>query len=226
MCREVVIGANSKVWRAAGRNPAVAARFRHVISHGAVPDFQFGGDDRVWIFAYSRRPDENSRLLATVRDAGVREVVYVSTATANVTRYTNCYGYPRVKRQAEDEARKLRNARVLVFGLVVTDVSEVPAGRRAVTWQRAIEDFVLNPQWPSDGGREVRLFEPVNVAFTRAWERAVHRVYDSLQWRVRRWPCILRPIDLMLRVLGIRWYGYVNLSDKIWFSTTSSSARD
>src|SRR5262245_45666747 len=88
--REVVIGRNSKVWKAAATNPAVAARYTVVISHNEVKSFGFTSRDRVWVFSYSRAATENSALLRALSSAGVAEVVYVSSATTIVTPVTRC----------------------------------------------------------------------------------------------------------------------------------------
>lgn len=219
--REVVIGRNSKVWKAAAANPAVVKRFSVAIGHLDVPQFGFQPNDRVWVLSYSRRAEDNSRMLATIQAAGVREVVYVSSATTIVNRLTPCYEYPRIKQQAEEEARIRLNARILVLGLVVERFDELPSGANAATLQSWIDDFLLAPHWPHDEGTRMRLFEIVSRACLRAWEARLQRAYCSLQWSVRRWPCVLRPLDYLLRAMGIRWYGYINLSNRLWTTTTS-----
>jgi hypothetical protein len=219
--REVVIGRNSKVWRAVSRNPAVSARFRIALGHVEIAAFAFSAADRVWVLSYSRVQQDNTKLLMALESAGVREVVYVSTATTIVTGITRCYEYPRVKQAAEDEARARLNARILTLGLVVASLQEVPPGHNTTTLQSTIEAFLLAPHWPHDGGTRMHLFEPVDVPFTRAWEAALHRIYDTMQWTLRSWPCVLRPFDVLLRAAGIRWYGYVNLSNRLWTTTIS-----
>jgi hypothetical protein len=219
--RDVIVGRNSKVWRALSGSPILATRVTAAIGHSDITSFPFTRADRVWVFAYSRQSEENSKLLITLERAAVREVVYVSTATTIVTRLTGCYHYPRVKRAAEDEARLRLNARVLTLGLVVADLHAVPPGCHMVTLENSIAQFMLEPRWPYEEGRTMRLFERVEVPFERAWEAGLHRTYDRLQWILRRWPCVLRPFDLLLRAAGIRWYGYVNLSDRLWTTTTS-----
>ena len=219
--REVLIGRNSKVWRAVSANPRVAARFAWTIGHSDLEDFGFTPADRVWVFSYSRIPAENESLLIRLREADVREVVYVSTASAIVTRLTGCYEYPRVKLAAETAARRLLDARILTLGIVAAAVEELPAGRNAATLHGMLADFMLAPQWPDEGGTRMNLFELVDVPFRGGWEAALQRFYDRLQWSVRRWPCVLRPFDLVLRMLGIRWYGYVNLGNRLWTTTTS-----
>jgi hypothetical protein len=219
--REVVIGRNSRVWRKSTENRAVSERFKKVIGHDEVSAFAFTSVDRVWVFSYSRKSAENSRLLGVLEEAAVKEVIYVSSAATIVTRLTRCYGYPTVKHLAEDESRRRLNARVLILGLVVDQIDELPPGINAATLQGAIEEFLLAPRWPHDGGTSMRLFKPVFVPFARAWEARLHRTYSELQWLVRFWPCVLRPIDAILRAFGIRWYGYVNLSNRLWNTTTS-----
>jgi hypothetical protein len=219
--REVVIGCNSKVWRAVVANERIARSFAIALSHRQVGEFPFAPGDRVWVFSYSRVPRENAELLAVLEAARVREVVYVSTATTIVTRLTKCYEYPRVKQLAEEQARGRLSARILTLGLVVTHVGELPSGHNAMTLQSAIEEFMLAPHWPHDGGARMNLFDMVAVPFGTAWEAGLYRVYDRLQWALRHWPCILRPFDLVLRAVGIRWYGYVNLSNRLWTTTTS-----
>jgi hypothetical protein len=214
--REVIIGRNSRVWRCASLNPDVARKFAVAIGHADVSTFKFSPRDRVWVFSYGRRVRDNSRLLGRLVSAGVTDVVYVSSAATVVARLTSCYRYPRVKLAAEEEARRRLRAHVLTLGLVVERIEELPPGRNAATMQAALDAFLLNPSWPHDGGIRMRLFETVAVPFQATWEARLHRAYDTLQWAVRWFPCLLRPIDVVLRLIGIRWYGYVNLSNRLW----------
>jgi len=69
--REVVIGAHSRVWQAAAADPRVARRFQLAIGHAQLRNFAFTPSDRVWVFAYSRVPGENSQMLGVLEAAGV-----------------------------------------------------------------------------------------------------------------------------------------------------------
>ncbi|HEY7639566.1 MAG TPA: hypothetical protein VH814_07565 [Steroidobacteraceae bacterium] len=217
--REIVLGSNSKLWRALARSPRLVQRFRIAIGHRDLPRFEFRREDRVWVFAYSRRQSENSAVLERLQRAAVSEVVYVSSATTIVTRLTRCYRYPRVKQLAEQEARQRLGARILSLGIVYESAAELPGGSNAATALASIEEFMLAPHWPSDDGNAMHLFEIVQQPFASQREARLQRLYDAIQWRVRRYPCALRPLDLLLRSLGIRWYGYVQLSNRLWSST-------
>jgi hypothetical protein len=217
--REIVIGRNSKVWKAAMARAEIASGFPIALGHRDVASFEFLTSDRVWVFSYSRVPAENRALLAVLATAGVSEIFYVSSATTNVVARTRCYEYPRVKWQAEEEALKI-GARILTLGIVVNSTAELPAGVNIVTLQSRLNEFLLNPEPLRSGARKL-LFELVATPFSRKWEEAVFSMYSWLQWQLRSWPCLLRPVDLVLRALGIRWYGYVNLSNRLWISTIS-----
>lgn len=222
--REVVVGRNSKVWNALARDPTVASRFTCVLSHRQLAGFAFEPGDRVWVFAYSRDPAENSRMLARLDEARVAVVVYVSSASTIVGKITRCYEYPRVKALAEAEARGRLRARILLLGLVYESVEELPAGLNAATSIYSLARFMLEPEWTEEGGQVRRLFDPLSRPFSSAPESVAYRMYGVLQSACGGWPCLLRPLDYLLRACGWRWYGYVHLSNRLWYSTTSSSA--
>lgn len=219
--REVVIGRNAKIWRAMGSRPAMTERFKICLSHAEIDEFSFSPNDRVWIFAYSRHPAENSKILHLLRDAGVQDVIYVSSASTIVNRQTECYQYPRVKQQAEEDARRLLDAQILTLGLVYENMYELPAGLNIATSHSQLAEFMLAPYWPHGEGNRMHLFSMVERPFDGHTEQILQRLYGVLLTCVSRWPCILRPIDAVLRTFGIRWYGYVYLSNRLWITTTS-----
>jgi len=219
--REVVLGRSSTVWRRLGADPALAGRVGASIGHLDLANFAFTPADRVWVLSYSREPLENSALLARLRDAGVREIVYVSSSSTIVTQRTRCYEYPRVKQQAEDEVLALPNAKVLTIGLMHGDASELPAGTNIATRYADLAAFMQSPDWPDNGGRRKRLFHVEQRPFGSSFERRLCDTYTALLMAAGSRPCLLRPIDLILRLLGMRWYGYTCLSNRLWTTTTS-----
>lgn len=219
--REVVLGRGSTVWRRLSAEPAIAAHFDAAIGHAELTGFAFTPADRVWVLAYSRVPAENRAMLERLREAGVREIVYVSSASTIVSRRTRCYEYPRVKQQAEDDALALPNARVLTIGLMHGDAAELPAGRNIATHYDELAAYLLAPDWPDEGGRRKRLFRVVQRPFRNPAEQALACAYGAALDATGSHPCLLRPADLLLRTLGMRWYGYTFLSNRLWISTTS-----
>ena len=219
--REVVLGHGSLVWRTLARDPAFAARFGATLGHRELAQFAFTAHDRVWVFAYARKPAQNDALLARLRAAGVREVIYVSSSSTIVARVTHCYAYPRAKLLAETRALQLPNARVLTLGLMHTQPRELPAGANIATSYAQLAAFMSAPQWPLADPRRKPLFSIVHRPFGGAIERAAYRAYGALLARAGSRPCWLRPLDVLLRLAGRRWYGYTHLSNRLWISTMS-----
>lgn len=219
--REVVVGRNSKVWRGLAADAHVAARVGAAIGHSELSAFAFAANDRVWVFSYSRNENENSALLQRLGEAGVAEVVYVSSSSCRVASRTACYEYPRVKQRAEAQALALGVGKVLTIGLVYADERELPAGDNVATSLAELGAFMLSPAWPDGQGRRKHLFGRVSRPFSGPLEKVLYRSYGWAILSLKAYPCVLRPIDLLLRALRMRWYGYVYLSNRLWISTTS-----
>ena len=217
--RDVFVGSHSKVWK--GLSARLGPGPKWAIGHRDIAGFDFTLQDRVWVLSYSRLPEENAALLAALRDAGVGEVVYVSSSSVIVGSLTDCYEYPRVKQQAERDALALPNARVLTIGLMYERAEELPAGLVIATSYDELAAFIATPGWPDEAGRRKRLFRLVQRPFGGAAERWAHAAYGRLLRWSGGYPCLLRPIDLVLRACGMRWYGYVHLSNSLWISTIS-----
>lgn len=219
--REVFVGKHSRVWQALG--PLLAHRGDAVraISHREVADFAFGPQDRVWVLAYARRAAANTQLIQALARPPVRTLVYVSSSSTIVSRVTSCYAYPHLKALAERDALAVPAGKVLTLGMMYADPAELPAGACIATSYRDLAAFVTEPEWPDDGGRRKHLFGVVTRPFSGALQRRAQALYGGLLQACGRRPCLLRPLDLVLRTLGVRWYGYVNLSNRLWISTIS-----
>ena len=219
--REVVVGRNSKVWSGLAADARIAGLVGVAIGHRELDTFAFSAKDRVWVFSYSRDEHDNSALLKRLENAGVAEVVYVSSSSCRVAARTACYEYPRVKLKAESQALGFNAGKVLTIGLVYADERELPAGDNVATSLAELAAFMLAPTWPDGQGRRKHLFRQVSCPFSGALEQTLYRAYGWAIFSLKRYPCVLRPVDLLLRASRMRWYGYVYLSNRLWISTTS-----
>jgi hypothetical protein len=220
--RDVILGGSAKIWQAIAREPGIAPRFTQSLSHAGLAHFAFTPQDRVWVFAYSRLAEDNRRMLAHLAQAGVAEIVYISSSSTIIAGITSCYDYPRAKKQAEDDARLLPQARILTLGLVVNAPEELPAGRNAATTIADIARFMLAPRWPDEQGRGKHLLTLVDRPMRGPLESLCYRGYGQLMRWSGRHPCLLRPLDFALRGLGMRWYGYTYLSNLLWSRSMTS----
>lgn len=215
----IVVGRHSRVWNQLSQRPEIAASGITALGHRELETLRCSADDVVWVLSYSRHQADNDALLDHLRQAGVRRLVYVSTATANVADVTRCYEYPRAKRHAEETATRLfPQATIVRIGVVVTHAHELPAGTTAATSLAQLADALLRNCLAE--GACINLFEMVTRPFAHSAERIAHRVYGVLQRACGAYPCALRPLDVLLRAAGFRWYGYVYLSNRLWSTTT------
>ena len=219
--RDVVLGNGSKVWRALSQIEALATRFQHSISHRDLEAFEFLPTDRVWVLSYSRIVRENEAIARRLDAAKVREVIYISSSSTIVNELTSCYEYPRVKQQAELAVLEMAQARILTIGLMYDAEHELPAGDNIATSYGELAAFMLAPDWSGSQQRRKQLFRVVSRPFAGSVESHLFRFYGRLMRSAGRRPCLLRPMDLALRALKCRWYGYVYLSNRLWISTMS-----
>jgi len=211
--RCVVVGRNSSIWKAlALRNMASVT----AIGHADIGDFGFRQGDTVWILSFSRDDAQNRHLFEQLSQACKGSFVYVSTATANVADHTRCYTYPTVKRTAEHLARQILGARIVRIGLVNASVEDLPAGTCAATAFDDIADVLQGAKLPPPGaGDIVRLYRLETRPFRSALERAAYSAYSALLMKLSSWPCLLRPLDVLLRAMNWKWYGYLRLSSAL-----------
>jgi teichuronic acid biosynthesis glycosyltransferase TuaG len=217
--RLIVIGSNSKVWRRL-QMEAPPGMPVEAISHDDVARRRFETEDRIWILSYSRSEHDNVRLFEALAAAGARHCYYVSTATVNVAAIATCYEYPRVKLAAERDARRILGARIVRIGLVYGRPEELPAGTSAATGLTSLSAALTAAM----EGDSVDLFDMVETPFGSAFERVLFALYGRLIRLAGPWPCAMRPLDLLLKMLGMRWYGYVYLSNKLWLSSRSPAS--
>ena len=216
----VIVGSNSRVWQRVRRSDS--ARFDRVaaIGHAAVPNWSFRADDEVWVLSYANSERGNSELLDALAARGVGRMVYVSTVSTRVCEVTSFYRYPRIKLAAERHARAVHGATVVVLGLVCADQREAPAGLSMVTWLSELADLMHDGIRQDQVGTTILLAKPVHQPFCSRFEEIMYRCYGQLIGACGPWPFLLRPLDLVLKHLGCRWYGYFRVGNQLWTSIT------
>lgn len=217
--RLVVIGKNSKIWGEISRAQEFDLANVVAIGHADLVGFTFVPGDQVWVLSYSRLAARNLELLEVIAQSSDIYVTYVSSASTNVVEHTKCYTYPTIKYQAEKDAVRVCNARIVQIGWFYADANELPAGRTAATSLKELVNFMLSDRSPSNSNNAIKLFQMVERPFHSAFERLIFKVYGCIFNAVGSHPCILRPVDFFLRCANMRWYGYLFLSNKLWSMT-------
>ncbi|RYY22807.1 MAG: hypothetical protein EOP62_22170 [Sphingomonadales bacterium] len=219
--RLVVIGGNSVLWSRIADRILAQRPDSLAIGHRDIDGLRLSAGDRIWIFSYAPDEDANRWLFDRVKALGAGRHVYLSSATANIADEIHCYRYPRVKAVGERDAARILDATPVRIGLIHDDPAELPAGTSAATRLDDLVAAMLAPDdLPDRAGGAVPLYRLVERPFASALEHAAYRSYDTLLRLCGRHPCLLRPIDLLLRSVGWRWYGYFRLSNTRCLTTT------
>lgn len=220
MGRNVVLGVNSAIWKRLANHASLAKSPPIAIGHRDLRTFAFSPDDTVWVLSYSKLHQENIELLDYLAGLNLRAIVYLTSSSTIVTKVTRCFRYPLTKYLAETHARRFANAKIVTIGLVYMTETELPAGSNIATSYHELAQFISAAEWPAQGV-DKRLFRIVERNFGSSVEKLLYRLYGSLQQLCGSQACLLRPFDLLLKLLGMRWYGYTYLSNRLWISTIS-----
>ena len=218
--RQIILGRNSKIWANLERNPETSKGNFIAIGHRDLPDFTFLKTDTVWVFSYSKSAHENKQLLQKLGQSDISRIVYISSASTNVVSHTHCYRYPTAKYLAEKDASDLCDAKIVKIGVFYSTENELPKGQTVATSADELIDFMLHPSW-NENNQATNLFRIVDTPFQSKTEQALFQIYGFLMRLCKSYPCLLRPFDIVLRALNMRWYGYLYLSNKLWSTTTS-----
>lgn len=215
--RLIVLGRNSKVWALLKESQLLSDLSIVAIGHAELLNFKFCHGDNVWVFSYSRSTQENRLLLEILSRQQNISVVYISSASTNVTSLTGCYSYPTVKQQAMKDAVRLCGACVVNIGWFYANPAELPSGNTAATSVDALAMAMRSVD--ADIQQTVNIFQMIDRPFASKFEKFIYQFYGAMLMACGRYPCLLRPIDFLLRAVGMRWYGYLYLSNNLWSMT-------
>lgn len=219
--RIVIVGRNSVLWSRIADRLLALRPDTLAVGHGDIAGLRLGPGDRLWIFSYAPDAEANRALFDRIAALGAGHHVYLSSATANIADRIRCYRYPAVKAQGESDAANRLNAATVRIGLIHDDPDELPGGASAAT---RLDDLVAlmaaGAPRPDEEGEAIHLYRLIERPFSGAVERTAFNLYGALLRLAGTRPCLLRPLDLVLRTLGWRWYGYFRLSNEQCRTTT------
>lgn len=217
-----VVGARSRLWRRIeDRYPDILKSVTPV-GHADAASLAFNARDTVIIMSYAPSYAGNIALFDMLKARGAKNVIYLSTATANIADLIGCYRYPRIKRHAERDAVRILGARIVRIGLVYEEQDELPSGPIACTNLDTVRALLHGELLLADNTSPVALYEVLIRSFGSDLEGRAYKVYSRIHQFCSPFPCLTRPFDALIRLAGWRWYGYLFLSNQLCASTTSS----
>lgn len=192
----LIIGSNSKIIKLIGTFCNA-----DLVSHSNIP---LNGDYKsAYIFSYSSDKKENKSLLDKVHNLNIANTVYISSITAGIhERYH--FKYPAIKRYCEILAAE-RGFNIVRIGLIVETMKHVPKyGTFAITEINEIVNMINNnessckdPEIKFFGGKITKLFE---------------KIYLKVLILLGPFSFLMRPLDLILKIIGHSWYGYNSIA--------------
>jgi hypothetical protein len=211
----LIIGKNSKIWNKIKKD----IKKNRVITEISHDQLRFLKKqkrfDEIWIFGYSINVNENYDLLHSAVSIKYKKCFYFSSKTTNICQVTKDYKYPMIKKISEDFLKRYNNTYIVRLGLVYGKTSDIPGGGSYVTSYKEIIKFINQDKRRIWYNKDIDLAKLIIKNFSSEFERAVYKLYGLILMSGLFRPILLRPIDLILRLIGWRWYGYFYLSNNI-----------
>lgn len=208
----ILIGKNSKLFKDFEVDFKTVVDF--AISHKDIEGYKFKSNyDSIILLSYSRRKEEQEALINKIKKINVKNLILVSSCACLVAEQTNCYSYPNAKLYQEKIIRqKIPKAKILRLGTVVSEENEhLYKGilvAEIANVIRIINKILKNPPKLNI----LYCYKLIEFNNKKTVEYLIYKIYCFIISRLS-FPCILRPVDLMIKFLfGYKWYGYGILS--------------
>lgn len=211
--RKIIIGKNSNLYK----------EFRYefddifdlAISHKDLQNFGTKKTDIYFILSYGQSEKEMSQLLNEIKKIKHNNVILLSTSAVIVSKYSQCYSYPRLKMMQENFfIKKMSNFIIYRVGTVLRK-NNLYQNRGTCVLNSNLFFKTLKKLLSGEFvSQVVQEYEFVEIK-KNTFESIIYLIYTVTIRLFYRFPCVLRPIDLMLKILNYPWYGYGTLSLKL-----------
>jgi hypothetical protein len=216
--RKIIIGKNSKLFK--NYSVEFTERFDFFLSHTDIERFKFESNDCVLLLSYPNSKPQLDIMKNSLLKLTHSKVIILSTCAVIVSKLTNCYFYPKIKLlQEKYVAEVLNNFLIYRVGTIV----------RERDYNKYIGTCVLDSKVFFNEldsfikfDFEHRIITSVKTLDFEGGtiEKFIYKNYCFLISTLSFCPCILRPLDLILRIFGRSWYGYGALT-RIMMEKTS-----
>jgi hypothetical protein len=167
--------------------------------------------DYVLVLSYSKISRDNFVLLDRISHCS-KNIIYISTLAAISHELGYRYRYPSVKREAEIYLLNNSNysdVQIIRIGTIL-DSSKVNNLYGSYKYTN-VEDLFLQIEEKIKNKSQARLVSVFSVGMGRKREGIHDIIYKSYR-RILLWSplsaILIRPFDMVLKVLGYEWYGY------------------
>jgi len=211
--RKIIIGKNSNLYKEFKKE--FDEIFDLAISHKDLHNFVIKKTDIYFILSYGQSEKEMSQLLSEVIKIKQNNVILLSTTAIIVSKYSKCYAYPKLKMMQENFfSAKMSNFIIYRVGTVLRK-NNLYHNRGTCVLNSDLFFRTLKKLLSGEFVCQVvEEYEFVRIE-KNTLESIIYFIYTVTIRLFYKFPCVLRPIDLILKILNYRWYGYGALSLKL-----------
>jgi hypothetical protein len=205
--RYILIGCNSKLYNNFKRNFNKLVQFS--ISHKEIHTFLFRENDIVIVLSYGKNKQKNKEFYKNLSKINVGLFIILSTTSSYLANKIKCYEYPSNKLYIENLAIKLLKRHVVIRagvivnrrmseefqGLIQTPISKLIKTLKELKNIRPVKILINLGQF-----KDFKNKNSIEYYFYLKYKLLIHNL---------KYPCIIRPLDLILKVFfSYKWYGY------------------
>ena len=204
--RKIIIGKNSNLYK--NYKNDFLSFFDFAISHNEIASFHFLPNDFIFVLSYPRSISGIKKMVILMKQLKNNKILLLSTCSAILNNITSCYYYPKIKfLQEKYFSKTFHNLIIFRVGTVIRKNDYDNYYGLCVindkVFFRMIREFIKrNPK-----EQLVTRFDILDFKGS-FFESHLYDIYCRLIFSLIPFPCILRPLDVILRLFNIRWYGY------------------
>lgn len=208
----LIVGKNSVIVKNLLKNFTDLPLFFDVVSHSELFSLKLYYD-KCYIFSYSLSEIDNQKIIDWCC-ANCNKVYYISSSSVIVAKHGELYSYPKIKMLAEEYGcANYKNFYIRRLGYVVSNEKK----EYYISYTTEIND--IHKILLSNDNVSVENIFNINPNLKKNKIKSkIIMGYSLFQYWIMPASILLRPIDLILKILGIRSYGYTSLGDRLWMS--------
>ena len=202
----ILIGKNSNLYK--NYKDSFNSFVDIAISASDLESYSFNENDSLIILSYGKSKKSIDLLAYNLSSLNVKFFLLISTCTTVVLEKTKCYAYPAIKQYQERLfVQKLKNVSILSVGTIVDEKADKEHHGTCITkatvFFKICEDIIRSTQ----SKKYLVEYEFSKFSNESSVEYKIFRAYKSLITLLPL-PCLLRPLDILLKYFGCKWYGY------------------
>jgi hypothetical protein len=208
--KNLIVGKNSIIVKKLLKNYNDLESIFDIVSHTELNSIS-NKYNKCYIFSYSLHKKDNEVIIDWCC-VNCKKVFYISSSSVVVAMHGELYKYPKIKMNAEDYGvQNYKNFFIRRLGYVVDN--EMKSNYiRYITDLTDIKHILIS----NDNAIVINNFKINPNLYDKSLRLKIIMWYSLIQYYIMPFSIILRPIDLIFKILKLQNYGYTSLGDRLW----------